>query len=250
MKDKLISIITVSFNAAETIEQTILSVLNQPYENIEYIIIDGGSTDNTVNIIKKYSDRIAYWVSEPDKGIYDAMNKGISKASGEIIGIINSDDWYAEDVFPLIMSKVNDNPECEIFYGNIHFVDKSGNKSIQYAPKKLEKLYQGMLLYHPAVFVRASVYKKLGIFNCKYRVAADYDLMVRCYFNRIKFQYINNIIADMRTTGLSNQIALTGFKETKQIALGHGFHYYKVIFYYYLRVMVNRCKKVKNILIS
>lgn len=99
MEEQLkISIVTVSYNAAKTIEQTIKSVINQTYSNIEYIVIDGGSTDGTVDIIRKYEDRIAYWVSEPDGGIFDAMNKGIKVATGEVVGIINSDDWYEHDL--------------------------------------------------------------------------------------------------------------------------------------------------------
>ena len=102
MDNSLISVITVSYNAVSTIEQTILSVINQTYSNIEYIIIDGGSTDGTIDIIRRYEDKIAYWVSEPDRGIYDAMNKGASKANGEYIAFLNSDDWYELDAVSII----------------------------------------------------------------------------------------------------------------------------------------------------
>ena len=120
----LISIITVSYNAVKTIEDTILSVINQTYPNIEYIIIDGGSTDGTLDIIKKYQDKITYWVSEPDKGIYDAMNKGIAKANGELIGIINADDWYELDAVQNVVLEFN-NTRPAIYHGGLNIVKAS-----------------------------------------------------------------------------------------------------------------------------
>ena len=138
-----ISIITVSYNAVKTIEETINSVLNQSYSNIEYIIIDGGSRDGTVDIIKKYQDKINVWISEPDKGIYDAMNKGIKLAKGDWIGIINSDDCYCIDAFDTILNTISKNPNAELIFGNLNIIDKKmklrmTNKNIFWPHKTLD----------------------------------------------------------------------------------------------------------------
>ncbi len=244
----LISIITVSYNAVKTIEQTILSVLNQSYSNIEYLLIDGGSTDGTVNIIEKYANRLAYWVSEPDKGIYDAMNKGIELAKGDLIGLVNSDDWYEnvlEDLAHLYMIKGNNS----IYHGdvNLHFMHKA---SLVYKPcLDLSKFYKGTIINHPTVFVPKKIYTDLGLFNIKYKIAADYDFLIRCYKESINFVYLDKVISNMRCEGVSNQQARKGYEEACQIAISHGFSKNKVYFLYYYKCLLNMLALLKRRLI-
>lgn len=228
-----ISIITVSFNSEKTIERTIQSVLNQQYPNLEYIIIDGGSTDNTINIIKKYNDKISFWNSEPDKGIYDAMNKGLSHAHGDIIGILNSDDWYEPNILWEISNQYSKYESC-IFHGNIRFCYINGNERIARPCLKLEKLYKGTLLFHPTIFVPKSIYEKYGNFNIKYRIAADYDFILRCYINHVNFIYIDQVITNMSMEGESNKNIIKGFKEVMHIALKSPLPKIK-IYYYFIR---------------
>jgi len=204
MKNLKVSIITVCYNSAKTIEQTILSVINQSYTNIEYIIIDGGSTDETISIIRKYEKKISYWVSEADQGIYDAMNKGIHIATGEIIGIINSDDWYSDNIFDLVVKKFYNN-NIDVLYGNIFAVFREYNfyKKCE-SSSSIEALNWFMALYHPSVFIRKNVYEKYGTFNCKYRITADYELLLRLYKNHCNFCYLNEEIANFGMGGISN----------------------------------------------
>src|SRR6187399_1640486 len=150
----LVSIITVAYNADPFIEKTIQSVLSQTYSPIEYIIIDGGSTDNTVNIIKGYSNRIAYWCSEKDNGISDAFNKGLSKATGDIIGIINADDWYENDTVERV---VNDFGNSDIVYGDLQIWKGKQKDFIQKGDHSL--LTREMTVNHPTVFVKKSCYE-------------------------------------------------------------------------------------------
>lgn len=172
-----ISIITVSYNAIAGIEQTILSVINQTYQNVEYIIIDGGSTDGTVDVIRKYADKIVYWVSEPDKGIYDAMNKGIKKATGEWINFMNAGDcFYREDVISNVFG-TNYPPEVFVVYGSV--VTKSQN--LVQKPFGLKDFCKCMAFCHQSAFVRKS---KQIEFNTSYPIAADYN-----YFNSIYHNY-------------------------------------------------------------
>lgn len=197
----LISIVTVSFNAVQTIERTILSVINQTYENIEYIIIDGGSTDGTVDVIKKYADCITYWVSESDKGIYDAMNKGISHATGDFIGIINSDDWYADDALQIIADGVCFNPDVDLFYGDMVVFYSDGHQNIRYSDHR--KLRKQVSINHPTCFVRALIYQKKH-FSSVYKIAGDYDFMLWCFINECKFYNLNKIIAYFSPGGVSS----------------------------------------------
>ncbi len=220
MRDIKVSIITVSFNSVHTIEQTILSVLNQSYQNIEYIIIDGKSTDGTCNIIKKYEDAISYYVSEPDKGIYDAMNKGIRRATGDIIGIINSDDWYESDAVNKVVNHFISG-KAELVHGKMCFVDEKGNCT--YSKEKIlsHLWYLAGIVLHPTVFVKRSVYEKYGVFNTDYRIAADYDLLLRFYANGVRFKYIDEIISNFRIGGISSDNYLEGNEEAKRISLSH-----------------------------
>lgn len=248
MNNPLISIITVSYNSVSTIEQTILSVIQQTYPYIEYLIIDGGSTDGTLDIIKKYENKIAYWVSEPDKGIYDAMNKGIKRAKGELIGIINSDDWY-ENIVDKVVSVYRQQSELCLFHGNIRF-HKTHTCQVARPCLDLSRLYRGTILFHPTLFVPRKVYDQVGLFHTNYRIAADYDLMVRCYRHNYRFIYIDDVIANMRTEGESNRHQLQGYKEVVEIALKSGLPRYKTyrsfIYKYLVGKGVYLKKKLKN----
>lgn len=214
----LISIITVVFNGEKYIEDTILSVINQTYNNIEYIIIDGGSTDRTLDIIKKYEKDIDFWISEKDEGIYDAMNKGLKFCSGEIIGIINSDDYYSDkDVFSKLVEVINHRPG-DIYYGNMIIINQNKNEVIEKRYTNLKKLYFGMYLNHPSTFVKRSIYMSLGLFDSKnFRIAADYDFMLRNFINKSKFIYVDQFMVFMRDGGESiKNINLTKL-ETKLV---------------------------------
>ncbi len=207
-----VSIITVSYNAVGTIEQTILSVVNQTYSNIEYIIIDGGSTDGTIDIIKKYQDKITYWVSESDNGIYDAMNKGINIANGEIIGIINADDWYEKNAIEISVNNLLKNEELDGICGDI-FVYMECSKCTLVkricSSTSLNLLKNGMTIMHPTVFLKKRFYYKYGNFNTEFRIAADYDLMLRASLNGANIKYIPMIISHFRLGGTSGDMRNT-----------------------------------------
>ena len=207
-----ISIITVSYNAAKTIEQTILSVINQTYNNIEYIIIDGGSTDGTVEILKKYEDKIAYWVSELDNGIYDAMNKGIDIANGEIVGIINADDWYEKNAIEISVNSLLKDEELDGICGDIFIYMECSKCTLVKricSSTSLNLLKNGMTIMHPTVFLKKSFYDKYGKFDTKFRIAADYDLMLRASLKGANIKYIPMIISHFRLGGTSGNMRNT-----------------------------------------
>lgn len=200
MDSPLISIITVCFNTIETIEQTILSVINQTYPHIEYIIIDGGSTDGTVEIIKKYADRITYWVSEPDKGIYDAMNKGIIRATGSWLSFMNAGDRFANsNVLDFVFTKKLDS-KIKVIYGN-HIVD-SNITTITVKSKKVSVFYKEMPFCHQAAFLKnENLY-----YDTNFRIAADYKLFRYIYkkYGANSFVKINEIVAIFDDSGISS----------------------------------------------
>lgn len=213
-----ISIITVSYNAVSTIERTILSVISQDYPNKEYIIIDGHSTDGTVEIIKRFTDSITFWVSEKDNGIYDAMNKGIKHATGDIIGIINSDDYYANNALNRIAAEYTKTRGKHIIHGNMIFCQE-GKERLFIPSDKLSRMWLGQIVAHPTVFVPRDLYLKFGVFNTQYKIAADYDLMLRFYTNNVLFTHIKAVISYMSDGGVSNTNRIKGYKEVKSIAL-------------------------------
>jgi glycosyltransferase involved in cell wall biosynthesis len=204
-----VSIITITFNSQSTLVETIESVLCQTYKEIEYIIVDGASTDETISIIHSYKDRISKFVSEKDKGLYDALNKGIAMASGDVIGILHSDDFYTnchviESVVNSFKSTHADAVYADLFYvnkhdtNNIHRKWKSGNY-------KHGLFLQGWMPPHPTFFVRKWVYEKYGSFNLNLVSAADYELMLRfIHKHRIKLAYLPEFIIKMRVGGKSN----------------------------------------------
>lgn len=165
----LISIITVSYNAVKTIEDTITSVLNQTYSNIEYIIIDGASTDGTLDVIKKYQDDISIIVSEPDKGIYDAMNKGIERANGELIGIINADDWYeANAVERTVEIYLKGEKKFDVLYGDMLYILLNGKTQKIIPPREVEGLRKKMIIGFASMFIAKKAYEKWGVYDTSF----------------------------------------------------------------------------------
>lgn len=204
-----VSIITVSFNSASTIEETIRSVFSQSYKEIEYIIIDGGSGDQTLSIIDKYKDKISKVVSEKDDGIYDAMNKGIRLATGEIIGILNSDDIYADEkVIEKVVTQMEQS-KADVCWGDLEYVKRDNLlkvtrkwQSSAYSPGIFQKGWQ---LPHPALFVRKSVYEKYGLYNTALIISADYEISLRLLEkNKVPSVYIPETLVKMREGGSSN----------------------------------------------
>ncbi len=208
-----ISIITVCYNSSATISDTIESVLAQSYPSIEYIIVDGVSTDATLEIINKYKDHIAHIVSEPDNGIYDAMNKGIQIATGNFVGILNSDDIFDNpDVIKNLVSFINQNQELDAVYADLIYVDQSNTnrKTRSYKLRKnaLWKIRFGFMIPHPTFYAKRELFHKLGGYKTNYRVAADFELMLRFLLNKIKIARLPITMVRMREGGISS----TGFK--------------------------------------
>lgn len=220
-----ISIVTATYNSCTTLRDTMESVLHQSYPNYEHIIVDGNSKDNTVDLLKKYEPRYngkLKWISEPDGGIYDAMNKGIALSSGEIIGILNSDDFYSEEG---ILSKVaiafNDD-NLDAVYGDIHFVkDDNLKHCVRYYSScnfaRWQMLF-GIQPAHPSFYCRKSIYTKHGDFDTTFPVAADFEHLLRLIFiNRISTRYLPVDFVTMRTGGAST----AGFRSHARILRDH-----------------------------
>lgn len=205
-----ISIITATYNSSKTIKDTVVSVLNQKYTNIEHIIVDGNSQDNTLEIIQNITNRVTKIISEPDKGIYDAMNKGIDLVTGDIVGILNSDDFYSSDDIISDIIDVFQRTNCDAIYGDLEYIDANdSNKTIRHWKSKAytKGLFKrGWHPAHPTFFVKKEIYEKYGNFNLKYRIAADYEIMLRFIEkNKIKTIYLPKTMVKMRTGGASNK---------------------------------------------
>jgi glycosyltransferase involved in cell wall biosynthesis len=232
MNSPLISVITVVFNGEKHLEQTIRSVLNQTYARVQYIIIDGGSTDQSLNIIKKYENDIYCWISEKDKGISDAFNKGIALATGEVIGIINADDWYEPSALERVAAEMGDSDIC---FGDMQLWKNEQKEFIQKG--NLDRLRKEMTINHPTIFVKAEMYKTHGGFDLRYRCAMDYDFMLRLVVKKSRFTYIPSVLANMRWGGVSDSSWKRGCRETLEIKnkylpgheLGHRIYYLKHI---------------------
>lgn len=203
-----ISIITVCFNAAETIAATIESIRNQSHPDIEYIVVDGGSTDATLSIIEQNSDIVSVLLTGPDNGMYDAANKGIAAASGEIIGMLNADDFYADvDVLKDVASSLMEG--SDIVYGDLHYVDRENPQTIKRdwvsGSYDRKSFLLGWMPPHPSFFIRKKAYEAHGMFRLDFGSAADYELMLRMlYKHSLTPHYINRVLVKMRVGGKSN----------------------------------------------
>lgn len=205
-----ISIITVTYNSGKTLRDTIASVLNQTHPDIEYIVIDGASTDNTLEILAEYAGRIARVVSEPDRGIYDAMNKGIGLATGEIVGLLNSDDFFSDATVVETIARHFEEPAVDAVYGDVLFVEAGDiRQPVRYYSSKLFSpafFKFGLMPAHPSFYVKREHYEKLGRYSLDYKIAADFDLLVRfLYKNRLRTSYIPLPLITMRMGGASTE---------------------------------------------
>lgn len=221
-KQPLISVITVTYNAKSYLEQTMQSVFAQTYPNIEYIIIDGGSIDGTLDIIKHHEKKIAFWVSEKDNGIYDAMNKGIRSAKGELIGIINASDYYEPDAISEIVKEYLQHQDVGIFHGNINMLNMDGSFFKQKtASKDVDNLCNGFSLFHPTFFVTKSTYNQMGAYDTNFKIAADYDFSLRCANAHVKFFHIDKVISSFRVGGISSADKKKCLEESKKVLLNN-----------------------------
>ena len=206
----LISIITATYNSEEYLADSINSYQKQTHLEKELILIDGKSTDKTLEIISAHANQINYLVSETDQGIYDALNKGIKAANGQIIGILHSDDlFYSQDVLSAVNHAFNKNANLEAVYGDLQYVKRDNPNTIIRnwisGSFKKEKMKWGWMPPHPALFIRKECFEKYGIYDLQYKSAADYDLILRLlYKNNLKTEYISKVLVKMRVGGLSN----------------------------------------------
>ena len=203
-----ISILTVTYNSSTTLHETINSVLSQDYPDIEYIIVDGMSTDGTQDIIKSYGSKITKYISEKDSGLYDAMNKGIDMASGEIIGILNSDDLYANDKVVSEIVSIFTKKNVDVVYGDLYYF-KTGFPDVPLRYYKggifsLRRVRYGLMPPHPTFFIKKEVYNKYGKFDTGYTLSADFDLILRFLgVHKTPFEYVPKVLVKMRTGGKS-----------------------------------------------
>ena len=219
-----ISLITPSYNSALTIARTIESVIAQNYSDLEYIIIDGASTDNTKDIVLNYQKQINIkFISEPDSGIYEAMNKGINLASGEVVGILNADDMFDnENVLTNVATAFNDNKIAGV-YGDVKYFSDDVNKITRYwraGEYSEDKLNNGWIIPHPALFLRRSVYEKYGVFRTDFRLAGDYEFILRILkIHKINLQYIPEVLARMYNGGASGSSLKQRMKGWRELRL-------------------------------
>ena len=252
-----ISIITVTYNSEKTIANTIESVLSQTHKDIEYIIVDGLSNDSTIEIIKQYEPHFSgklKWITEKDKGIYDAMNKGICMATGDVVGILNSDDYFASDY---ILEKINENiKDYDAVYGDVNFINGDNpDVCVRYYSSKIFRPFMlrfGIMPAHPSFYARKDIYDKYGTYSLDYKIASDYDMMVRLFYkHKIRTKYLPLTFVTMRLGGVSTKnvsnrwlITREDIKACKQNGL-----YTNLIFIcvkYLLKIFEFRYKKIKS----
>ena len=230
-KKPVISVITVVFNGARYLEQAIQSVVNQDYDNydnIEYIVIDGGSTDGSVDIIRKYEEKIAYWVSEPDQGIFHAMNKGFQKATGDYIGILNADDWYEPGIIAQVAKaaeKLERNrgqakmgqPGQVVFYCDYYHYDEELGTDNKVKRFSTLQYWKGMSISHQSMFISRGVYESLNDYDLTYRLAADYDFLLRIIISGVEFVKIETHGINFRRGGESTMRMRESIREASKI---------------------------------
>ena len=246
MKNPKISIITICYNSEAHLEEAILSVVNQAYKNKEYIIIDGGSTDKTLSIIEKYRNKIDYFVSEPDKGISDAFNKGIKVATGDMIGIINSDDKLEKDALQMVAESYEDS--VDLYRGILRtWNSETGFVYDQYPTMDWPMIPFKMVVAHPSTFVTKRAYEQYGCFDVSLKCSMDLDLLLRLERNHVVKKYIDSPLAYFRLGGVSQSNEINRTKEICEILANNGSSRFQVLcfkMYYKFRL------RTKHLIIS
>jgi len=237
-----ISVITVCLNASSSIRRTIESVIHQTRKPFEYIIIDGGSTDGTLEIIHEYRDCISHLVSEKDKGISDAFNKGIQLCSGDVIGILNADDWYESETLQRVADHMG---EGDLLHGKLQYW-RNGKKDYLAEGNHL-KLSKEMTIHHPTIFVRKILYQECGLYRVDYKYAMDYELALRFFLKSKRFVYVPETLANMSFNGASDMNWNKAIRESKYAKLDNGLdrissyiYYMKQIFRSYIARLLKR----------
>lgn len=222
-----VSVITVALNAAKTIERTIESVVAQVYPNLEYLVVDGGSADGTVDIIRSHQDSIVWWVSEPDRGISDAFNKGIAHARGEWVGILNADDWYEPEAIEKAMRHAEGAAVVAGWQKMWH-----DDEPIEIVRPNVRLMAREMTVNHPTCFVRREMYQKYGVFDTKLRYAMDYEFMLRLFLAGERFEEVPTVIANMAFGGLSDKAWKLACQESRDAKVRHGLPAANAALYY------------------
>lgn len=230
----LISIITVCLNSEKFIVKAMESVVNQDYDELEYIIIDGGSKDSTLDFIKSYQIKYPFirYISEPDLGISDAFNKGIKMSKGDIIGIINSDDWLEDNILNKISLSFN---HGDIIHGKLQYWNNS-ERGFVFIPN-ISGIERDMTINHPTVFVKSHIYERFGNFKLDYKFSMDYEIMLRFYLKNVKFYYLDSIISNMSLDGVSDRNWFKGILESRRAKLDNGLNRMTVEFYFIFQIL-------------
>jgi glycosyltransferase involved in cell wall biosynthesis len=228
-----ISIITICFNSGKTIERTIQSVLTQGIDGLQYIIIDGGSTDDTLQIVQQYRSSIGEFVSEPDRGISDAFNKGITLANGDIVGIINADDVLMPGALRRVQQLFAEHDDVDVIHGDVILFERAAPVKRIKPSRHWWYPWRLVLFNHPATFARKRVYQRFGLFDESYRIAMDVEMFLRWSRGGIRMHYIKESFVSMRGGGLSSRLAYQGFWEKRLALLSHGYSPFLTHMQYY-----------------
>lgn len=242
MENPIISIVTICYNSASSIEETILSVLSQDYPNLDYVIIDGGSTDGTMDIVNKYRNRLGYVCSEPDKGISDAFNKGVRNSKGDVIGIINSDDILLPGALNSIASAYDG--KTDAYRGNVIIVNKdSGFRGREIPSMKFPLAPFITHVAHQGTFISRAAYDRWGLYDINFRYMMDYDLMTRIYKGGALFKYVNYDIAEFRLGGVSVSDIKKKRYDIEHVVLNNGGSKPLARYFYYYMYLFDACKR-------
>jgi len=240
------SIITVTYNSRKFLAETMQSVVSQEYSDFEYIIIDGGSTDGTLDILKGFAAKDARirWISEPDNGISDAFNKGLRLATGDVIGILNSDDTYAVGALGAVAAAFAADPACDVVHGDmIRFQGDTPLYRLKPAPVD-ERVWHDMPVNHPATFVRRQLYERVGLFDTGLKVAMDYDLVLRLYRAGCRFCYLERVLANMRYGGASDARFLEARREVFAVTVAAGYPRWRAGSWFVIKAGMNITKNL------